>query len=125
MKRLLCIFALILTLALAGSAGANPMLTCDCSQASDGITSAQVLIDSGSWVTAPVVGTCGSGVDKVVCTSPSVTVCYDLASLAAGSHTAKGHWSNSQGRVSADSVPLSFPILGIPSSPTNQKLVVQ
>jgi hypothetical protein len=104
---------------------ANPMLTCDCSNASDGITAAQVQFDSGSWITATLASSCGSGTDKVTCTGGAVTICHDLASLSTGSHTVKAHWSNSQGRVSADSAPVSLSIPGTPSSPGSQKLVVQ
>ena len=123
MKRIIILTALLALVAIP--AFANPNLTCDCSNPADAITNAQVQIDGGAWVTAPLVQTCGSLADKVICTAPAVTICYDMASVAPGAHTAKAHWSNSQGRVSADAGPLSLTILGTPSMPTSQKLVVQ
>jgi hypothetical protein len=126
MRRIILILSAIACLTIpCFSVYANPMLTCDCSNASDGITAAQVQFDSGSWITATLASSCGSGTDKVTCTGGAVTICHDLASLSTGNHTVKGKWSNSQGRVSADSAPLSFTILGTPAGPQNQRLVTQ
>jgi hypothetical protein len=115
------VLCLLLTVLSVKTAAADS-LTCDCTPTADGVTSFQVQVDAGAWVTSAAVLTCGTQADKVVCVSPQKTLCYDLSALPAGSHVFKARAVNPSD-VSVDSLPFTWVKYSTPTSPSLLKVV--
>jgi hypothetical protein len=107
MKKVLLVVAFVLAMAGVASA-AGPYLVCDPYTAADGITSFNVIIDSGTPISASPV---------------NMALHYDLSSLANGAHSVVAQACNTWG-CSANSSPLAF-TKGVPAMPTNLKLSTQ
>ena len=119
--RRLCLI-LLLPLLFPTEIFATPFLGCDCTPATDLVTSFQLQFDTAAWIDIPAVLTCGPG---ITCTGDSKTVCYDLAAIAAisvGAHTVKAKALNAWGS-SVDSVPFLFTKGPTPSSPSLLRVV--
>jgi hypothetical protein len=119
MKRL---FFVLLVLLFPAEIFAAPFLGCDCTPATDLVTSFQLQFDTAAWIDSPAVLTCGAGDDKITCTGNSKTVCYDLAAISVGPHTVKAKALNAWGS-SVDSTPFLFTKGTVPSSPSLLKIV--
>ena len=119
--RRLCLI-LLLPLLFPTEIFATPFLGCDCTPATDLVTSFQLQFDTAAWIESPAVLTCGTGTDKITCTGDSKTICYDLAAISVGPHTVKGKALNAWGS-SVDSVPFLFTKGSAPSSPSLLRVV--
>lgn len=109
MKKFFTALAILSLVLAAGAAHADPHLTCDPYQVTDGVTNFVLTIDGTAITTTQIV------TDTAKAT---VSLNYDLANIAVGTHTLTAKACSTWG-CSADSVPFVFTRPAALASPKN------